>query len=72
MTSSLIVLFFQCRGCCIRPDGSPGPCAGDPSRCAGCGPPPPLSIDRDLLALFMIAILYGVWVLYKNNTKKVV
>ena len=71
MISFLIILFFQCRGCCVRPDGSAGSCAGDPSRCADCDPPPPLSIDNYLLIFFAIALLYGIWLLSKDHTTKV-
>ena len=72
MANLLIILFFQCRGCCLKPDGSPGPCAGDPSKCADCGPPPPASINDYLLLFFTIAIFYGIWILHKRNPKKTV
>ena len=71
MKNFIIALFFKCKGCCIKPDGSPGPCAGDPVKCSDCGPPPPALDNEYLLSLlFITAVFYGIWALhnYKKNT----
>lgn len=61
-------MLWQCKGCCVKLDGSPGPCAGDVSKCGGCTPPPPaLIIDNYLLVLTIIALIYGIWVSYKTK-----
>ena len=66
MLAIITYVLLQCKGCCIKPDGSPGPCAGDVSKCGGCGPPPPaLVIDNYLLVLLVIGLIYSIWMAYK-------
>lgn len=69
MNNSPVILILRCIGCCApRPNGNPGPCAGDPSKCSSCPTDPvTLPIDNYLLVLLIIAIMYGVWFFNKKT-----
>lgn len=70
MLAIITYVLLQCKGCFIKPDGSPGPCAGDVSKCGGCGPPPPaLIIDQYVLLLMGIAMFYGFFLIYKQKNR---
>jgi hypothetical protein len=58
----LLVIYGSYAGNSINPP-SPNP--------TGKKPPPPkgLSIDEDVFILFIIAILLGIYIIYKNNLK---
>ena len=67
MGNFILILLIQCKGCCVKPDGSPGPCAGDSAKCIGCLPPPALDSKYLINLLLITAVFYGLWVIYNHN-----
>ncbi|MEE9408324.1 MAG: hypothetical protein V3V28_09640 [Polaribacter sp.] len=72
MLNLLFIFFLQgpCKPCCSKPPTSPANCIGDLAKCIDCLSTPAASIEDYIFILFIIAISYGMWVLYKHNSKK--
>jgi hypothetical protein len=55
--------FAQCGG------GGENPCPDSPDGGPTVLPPPGLSIDKNIFILFSVAILFGIYIVYRNNIK---
>ena len=61
----LVYFLMQCKGCCIKLNATLDPAVGNLTKIEDSDPPPTIVIDKYIVILLSLGLIYGIWITYK-------